>query len=189
MRVTGGGLKGRRLASIGGVSIRPTSDKVREAIFSMLGQDLTGWVVLDLFAGTGSLGIEAISRGASRAVFVENARESLGVLTRNLGLCAVVESGAAVILEWDITGGIPWNHPLMEGPFDLVFLDPPYREPVHLGVLRDLADSAHLARGAWVVVESSKKDNLPEAIGSLKMTDTRTYGDTRISLYICEATA
>jgi 16S rRNA (guanine966-N2)-methyltransferase len=130
MRITGGRLRGRRLASIGGASIRPTSDKVREAVFSMVGQDLTGWVVLDLFAGTGSLGIEAISRGASSAVFVENARDALRVLRRNLGLCSVLESGTAVVLEWDIRAGIPWRHPVLKGPFDLVFLDPPYREPV-----------------------------------------------------------
>jgi 16S rRNA (guanine966-N2)-methyltransferase len=177
------------LASIGGASIRPTSDKVREAVFSMVGQDLTGWVVLDLFAGTGSLGIEAISRGASSAVFVENARDALRVLRRNLGLCSVLESGTAVVLEWDIRAGIPWRHPVMKGPFDLVFLDPPYREPVRLGVLKDLAVSAHLSGGAWIVAESSKEETMPEAIGGLKMSDTRTYGDTRIALYSYEVTA
>jgi 16S rRNA (guanine966-N2)-methyltransferase len=183
MRITGGRLRGRRLASIGGASIRPTSDKVREAVFSMVGQDLTGWVVLDLFAGTGSLGIEAISRGASGAVFVENARDALKVLRRNLGLCSVLGSVTAVVLEWDIRTGIPWRHPMMKGPFDLVFLDPPYREPVRLGVLKDLAASAQLSGGAWIVAESSKKETLPETIGRLKMSDTRTYGDTRIALY------
>jgi len=189
MRITGGRLRGRRLASIGGASIRPTSDRVREAIFSIVGQDLTGWVVLDLFAGTGSLGIEAISRGASSAAFVENARDALRVLRRNLGLCSVYESGTTLVLEWDIGAGIPWNHPVMKGPFDLVFLDPPYREPLRLGVLKDLADSAPLSGGAWIVAESYKKETLPEAIGRLKMSDTRTYGDTRISLYHYEVTA
>jgi 16S rRNA (guanine966-N2)-methyltransferase len=189
MRITGGRLRGRRLASIGGASIRPTSDKVREAVFSMVGQDLTGWVVLDLFAGTGSLGIEAISRGASSAVFVENARDALRVLRRNLDLCSVLESGAAVVLEWDIRAGIPWRHRVMKGPFDLVFLDPPYREPVRFGVLKDLAASPHLSGGARIVAESSKKETMPEEIGRLKMYDTRTYGDTRIALYKYEVTA
>lgn len=189
MRVTGGRLKGRRLASIGGASIRPTSDKVREAIFSILGQDLTGWVVLDLFAGTGSLGIEAISRGASKAVFVENARDSLSVLKRNVGLCSVANSASAMVFEWDIRAGLPWDHPVMKRSFDLVFLDPPYREFVRLEILKDLAVSAHLSGGAWVVVESSKKETLPEAVGRLKMTGTRTYGDTRITFYTHEVTA
>lgn len=174
------------MTSIGGASIRPTSDKVREAIFSMLGQDLAGWVVLDLFAGTGSLGIEAISRGASSVVFVENARHSLRVLRQNLALLALVESGPAVVLEWDIRAGIPWNHPVMEGCFDLVFMDPPYREAVRFGVLKDLDTSSHLSDGAWVVVESSKKETLPQTVGRMKITDTRTYGDTSISLYIYE---
>jgi 16S rRNA (guanine966-N2)-methyltransferase len=189
MRITGGRIRGRRLASIGGTSIRPTSDRVREAIFSMLGQDLSGWVVLDLFAGSGSLGIEAISRGASRAVFVEKAPDSLRVLRRNLSICAVNDWATAVVLEWDIGTGIPWRHPVMKGPFDLVFLDPPYREPVRLGVLEDLAASAHLSGGAWIVAESSKKEAPAEAIGRLKMRDTRTYGDTRIALYRYEVTA
>ncbi len=189
MRITGGRLRGRRLASIGGASIRPTSGKVREAVFSMVGQNLTGWAVLDLFAGTGSLGIEAISRGASSAVFVENARDALRVLRQNLGLCSILESGTAVVLEWDIRAGIPWRHIVMKGLFDLVFLDPPYREPVRLGVLKDLAASAHLSDGAWIVAESSKKETLPEAIGRLKMSDTRDYGDTSIALFRYEVTA
>jgi 16S rRNA (guanine966-N2)-methyltransferase len=189
MRITGGRLKGRRLAPIGRAPIRPTSDKVREAIFSMVGQNLAGWWVMDLFAGTGSLGIESISRGASGAIFVESARDSLKVLKRNLGLCSVLESGTAVVLEWDIRAGIPWSHPVMKGPFDLVFLDPPYRESVRLGVLEDLAASAPLSGGAWIVVESSKKETLPATIGRLKMSDMRAYGDTKIALYSYEVTA
>lgn len=184
MRITGGRLRGRRLASIGGAPIRPTSDKVREALFSMVGQDLTGWGVLDLFAGTGSLGIEAISRGACSAVFVENAPDALKVLRRNLSLCAIREAGTVAVLQRDIRAGIPWSHPGMKGLFDLVFLDPPYREPVRIGVLEDLDASTHLRGGAWIVAESSKREVLPDAIGRLQMTDTRTYGDTRISLYI-----
>jgi 16S rRNA (guanine966-N2)-methyltransferase len=187
MRITGGRLRGRRLAPIGRAPIRPTSDRVREAIFSIVGQDLTDWVVLDLFSGTGAMGIEAISRGASRAVLVENGRDALRVLRRNLALCSVQEPGAAFVLEWDIRAGIPWNHHVMKGSFDLVFLDPPYREPVRLGVLKDLAASAPLSGGAWIIAESSRKEALPEAIGSLKMFDTRTYGDTKISLYSNEA--
>jgi 16S rRNA (guanine966-N2)-methyltransferase len=183
MRITGGRLKGRRLASVGRAPIRPTSDKVKEAVFSMVGQDLTGWLVLDLFAGSGSLGIEAISRGASSTVFVENGREALGVLRRNLALCSILEAGAAVVLDWDIRAGIPWRHPAMKGPFDLVFLDPPYREPVRLVILKELAASAHLSGGAWIVAESSKKETLPVEIGRLKMSDTRTYGDTRVALF------
>jgi 16S rRNA (guanine966-N2)-methyltransferase len=182
-------MRGRRLASIGRTSIRPTADRVREAIFSMVGQELTGWVVLDLFAGTGSLGIEALSRGASRAVFVEKARGSLKVLRRNLTICSLNESGTAMVLEWDISAGIPWHHPVMKGPFDLVFLDPPYREPVTLGVLEDLAASEHLSDDAWIVSESSKKEVPPKSIGRLEMSDTRSYGDTRIALYRCEAVA
>ena len=115
MRITGGHSKGRHLAPLKGLSIRPTSDKVRESIFNLIGQDLSGLNVLDLFSGTGSLGIEALSRGASWVLFIDNDPQSLNTIRKNLTLCHFEKMGA--LLKKDLRGGLPWKHPLMKKTF------------------------------------------------------------------------
>ena len=120
MRVIAGRLGGRKLVAPRGLSTRPTSDRVREALFSALGA-VTGARVLDLFAGTGALGVEAISRGAARAVFVESARPALAALRENLGALGLAESARVVPqLAERALGAV-----IAEGPFDLIFADPP----------------------------------------------------------------
>src|SRR5512139_37752 len=125
MRITGGRLRGRRLASFRGLEIRPTSDRVREAIFDLLGHHLAGERVLDLFAGTGSLRIEALSRGAAWALFIDRSPKALKLIVKNLKLCGL-ESQGAVLLK-DLLKGFPRRHRLLEEKMDLVFVDPPYR--------------------------------------------------------------
>jgi len=181
VRITGGELRGRHLAHFKGSRIRPTSDRVREAIFSLLGQDLSGVRVLDLFAGTGILGIEAISRGAQGAVFVDHSHESLRLIRRNLVLCGY--GGLGRVFQKDLTRGLPRRSVLMKGRFDLVFVDPPYRRDFLPPVLEDLAVGDILASPATVVVEVSKEDELPEGRGTLILVKTRTYGDTKICIY------
>ena len=100
MRITGGRSKSRRLSAVKGLNIRPSSDKIRETIFNLIGQDTGGLEVLDLFAGTGSLGIEALSRGASRAVFIDKSKSSIKIIQRNLQLCGFEKSG--FILKRDL---------------------------------------------------------------------------------------
>jgi 16S rRNA (guanine966-N2)-methyltransferase len=184
MRITGGQVKGRRLASLKGLNIRPSSDQVREAIFNIIGQDLSGLKVLDLFAGTGSLGLEALSRGAQRVVFIDNSKQSINLIKNNLDLCGFQRYGE--ILRRDLRKAPQQSQFLRGEIFDLVFLDPPYGKDLVPFLLKELPANEILSPLARVVAESSKSDRLPRSLGKLEMGDTRLYGDTRISIYACE---
>ena len=181
MRITGGQVKGRRLASLKGLDIRPSSDKVREAIFDIIGQEITVFQVLDLFAGTGSLGLEALSRGASRALFIDNSQQSVGLIKKNLILCGYESSGS--ILKKDLTRGLPWKYSLMKKKYNLVFFDPPYGKDLIPPLLRELIEREILAPSSCVVAESSKVDILPATLGKLQLVTTRIYGETKIGIY------
>jgi 16S rRNA (guanine966-N2)-methyltransferase len=183
MRITGGELRGRRLASFKGTLIRPTSDKVREAIFNLIGQEARGYRVVDLFAGTGALGIEALSRGARECLFVDNSLQALKLIRRNLALCGY--EARATILKKDLAGGLPagMGQPVGRGGVDLVFADPPYRKGYLAPLLRDLSASSFLSPDATVVVEAGKEERLPDGLGNLSAVKTRVYGDTVICIY------
>lgn len=181
MKVTGGMSKGRLLASIKGLYIRPTSSKVREAIFNLLGQDITGLIVLDLFAGTGSLGIEALSRGALSALFIDNSYLSIKSIKKNLRSCGFEDSGT--VLKRDIMRGLPFKHRFFQKGVDLVFIDPPYGRDYIPPVLKRLSDGEILATSAIVVTESLYDDKLPDKAGKLCLFDTRIYGETKIDMY------
>jgi 16S rRNA (guanine966-N2)-methyltransferase len=178
MRVVGGRLGGRRLRAVPGRETRPTSDRVREALFGALGARVEGARVLDLFAGTGALAIEALSRGASSAVLVEQSARAVEVIRANLdalGLTAaarVRRTRAEVYLRGQ-----------RDGPFDLVLLDPPYAAPVGLvaGLLGRLARTA-LAQGAVVVVEADARAEAPPWPPGLIPEAPRRYGDTALHL-------
>ena len=185
MRITVGQLKGRLMVPPRGLGIRPTSDQVREAIFNIIGQDLYGMKVLDLFAGTGILGLEALSRGASNVVFVDISPQSIKLIRKNLALCEHQDSG--VILRRDLRKGIRRIHILSKQVFDLVFLDPPYGKNFIPLILSGLSTMDILSNGSRVVVESSKTEKLPVYPESLEMVDARSYGDTKISFYAYEA--
>jgi 16S rRNA (guanine966-N2)-methyltransferase len=180
MRITGGEAKGRLLISPKGMDIRPTSDRVREAIFNIIGHDLSGLKVLDLFAGTGSLGLEALSRSAKLSVFIDNAQRSIKIIKKNLASCGYQESG--IILKRDLKKGISPNHPVLQQSFGLVFLDPPYGKNLIVPSLEKLSEGI-LSNEARVVAEFSKTEKLPHIIRNLEMADTRRYGDTRINIY------
>lgn len=186
MRITGGQSKGRLLASLKGLSIRPSSDKVREAVFNLLGQEITGLKVLDLFAGTGSFGLEALSRGALWAMFIDNSRHSINLIKKNLKLCNYESAG--FVLKWDLIRGLPWKNPLMGKKIDLVFIDPPYGKDLMVPVLSNLSDRGTLAPHSTVVAESSKNNTVPDRLGKLRLFDTRIYGDTRIDIFNYEDT-
>jgi 16S rRNA (guanine966-N2)-methyltransferase len=175
VRIVAGAAKGRRLIAPKGDDVRPTADRVKEALFSSLQPLVPGARVLDLYAGAGGLGLEALSRGAEQVTFVERANASLTALRRNIetvGLAGttVVAGEAARALRGDVPGG----------PFDLVFADPPYRLPK--AELADLlADIVgHLAPGATLVVERSARDGAPPWPPELSPGDPRRYGDTAL---------
>jgi 16S rRNA (guanine966-N2)-methyltransferase len=181
MRITGGQAKGRVLASLKGWNIRPTSDRVREAIFNLIGQDVTGFKVLDLFAGTGSLGIEALSRGASRVLFIDNSVQSIKLIKKNLARSGYEPLGS--VWKKDLTKGLPLKHPMLKEKFDLIFVDPPYEKEMIPPLLAELSDRDLLRSPAIAMAESFKTETLPEVLGKLQMVNSRIYGETKISIY------
>ena len=181
MRVVGGRCKGVRLASFRGRSIRPTSDKVREAVFNILANMLDlGSVgkVLDLFAGTGAMGIEALSRGAAGAVFVDSDQRAIGIIRKNLEASGLAAS--ARVLKRDFKSAVGCLSASGE-TFGLVFIDPPYDSSLAPVALEGLLDSGVLAHGGLVVVETSRMSPLGTAIG-YEVLDERRYGDTLVYL-------
>jgi 16S rRNA (guanine966-N2)-methyltransferase len=182
MRIISGRFKGLNLASVGAgdaaAHLRPTSDRVRESIFNLLqnggyGNPVAGAQVLDLFAGTGALGLEALSRGAENVVFVDDGRKSGGLIARNIELCHAAENtrlirrNAARLGDWDGT------------PFDLVFADPPYGKGLGEKALNAALAGGWLASDAIIVWEENSEQLAPKG---LTKVDARRYGDTWVNL-------
>ena len=181
LRVIGGTVGGRKLNTVKGLSTRPTSGRVKEALFNMLASEIRGREVLDLFAGTGSLGIEALSRGAERAVFVDKSARCCSVIRDNLVNTGF--TGSAEVYLMDFAEGIKFL--AREGrKFDLVFLDPPYNNKnIIQETLNLLEKNDIIETGGIIVVEHRKTGSLPERCGTLKVVDIRKYGDTMITIY------
>jgi 16S rRNA (guanine(966)-N(2))-methyltransferase RsmD len=179
VRIIAGRLKGRRLAAVRG-AIRPTADRVREAIFNILGPIVLEAQVLDLFAGTGALGIEALSRGAARAVFVENHASSLQVLRQNLAQCGLTD--VSQVLPQDAARALATLAAQGER-FGLIFLDPPYGKGLPGQILPLVARNNLLAQEGLVVVEHRRGEEMADNYQHLARRDERGYGDTVISLY------
>jgi 16S rRNA (guanine966-N2)-methyltransferase len=176
MRVVGGSLRGRALASPKSAAIRPTADRLRESLFNILahayGDPVTGARVLDLFAGTGALGIEALSRGAAFTLFVDQSADARALLRENataLGL-----GGTSRIFRRDATKLGP-AHPLE--PFSLAFLDPPYRQGLAQEALTSARDGGWLLPGALIVVEEATKAQFAAPEGFVEL-ERRAYDDT-----------
>jgi len=173
-RITGGSLGSRKLRSPKSSQVRPTPGRVKESLFSILMHRLEGARVLDLFAGTGAIGFEAASRGAASVVSVEGLREIAQVIeeeAKTLGVDGVVTVFQA-----------PAERALyrLEGPFDIVYLDPPYSDPVPLQLLRLLRERNLLAPGALVVYEHAAKRILPEIPG-YRSAREEVYGDVALA--------
>ncbi len=175
MRVIAGSYRGRRLQAPAGLDTRPTSDRVREALFSILGARVEGARVLDLFAGSGALGIEALSRGAAEATFVDSAAPAIRAIGANLA--AVGADGDVVRAEARRFLGAASRRARQ---YDLLFLDPPYRLAASLGGELSEALAAVMAPGAAVVAESDRRAPLEV---DLPLEDERRYGDTLIRIH------
>jgi 16S rRNA (guanine966-N2)-methyltransferase len=176
MRITGGTGRGRRLKVPAGPRVRPTSDKVKQALFNIIGNRIEGATFLDLFAGAGGIGIEALSRGAGRVVFVDDSRESLSAVRINVEQAGFADRAQLVFSKAESFLGKP------SGPYDIVFLDPPYA--MELGPLLGLiAESGILKPGCEVIAEHFKKQPSPPAAGTLTRYREARYGDTVLSFY------
>lgn len=183
MRVIGGTAGGRVLSAPKGSRIRPTSDRVKEALFSILTSrfgSIQGLSVLDVFAGTGNVGIEALSRGAEKVFFIDNHPESLQLIRKNL--IATGFEKKAELLRQDAIKGIDQLIALKES-FDIVFIDPPYREEELTGnVLQAISKSGLTTPGGVIAVETGSKTTLP-CPDQLSLLENRRYGDTSIWLF------
>ncbi|MFB6287031.1 MAG: 16S rRNA (guanine(966)-N(2))-methyltransferase RsmD [Candidatus Bipolaricaulia bacterium] len=180
MRITGGALGSRRLHVPRSADIRPMRDQVRAALFNILMDVVEDSVFLDLFAGTGSVGLEALSRGAAEAVFVDQGREALELLQRNVAELAVGDR--AHILAEDVFRALTQ---LSEADrrFDLVFVGPPYGAELAHQTLIQVADEDVLGPEAVVVTEIFKKESVNAEYGLLTRIDERLYGDNRLVFY------
>lgn len=175
MRVITGSARGRKLDTPKGSGTRPTAARVKEAIFSMLQFELEGARVIDLFAGSGQMGIEALSRGARFCAFVDADKESVDCIRRNLAHTRLGEHArifAAEASAW-LSG--------QKGPFDIAFLDPPYQKGVMEAVLPQVA--ALIAPGGAIICEAASNEALPEQAGDVPLYRAYRYGKTRITVY------
>ncbi len=177
MRIIAGEFKGRRLRSPEDGRVRPTSDKVKEAVFSMLLPYLHDSTAVDLFAGTGSLGLEAISRGARMVYFADRDRRSIALVRENVAHCRAEER--SVILCSDYKDTLR----RLQGPVDIVFLDPPYDAGFLTDALGEIDARGILSEGAVVVAEHSVRESLPETFGRLTKIKSKKYGKIGITLY------
>ncbi|MBQ9414382.1 MAG: 16S rRNA (guanine(966)-N(2))-methyltransferase RsmD [Clostridia bacterium] len=176
MRIITGKAKGRRLQTLPGEGVtRPTAERVKESVFSALQFEMEGREVLDLFAGSGQMGLEALSRGAARCVFVDENRDACEIVRQN-----AVLTGLDALADVCKTDAFAFCHANMR-PFDLAFLDPPYRAGLLPGALE--AVSRFLRVGGVAVCETDDQTTLPDAVGTLVLEKERRYGKTRVWFY------
>lgn len=185
MRIVGGSARGRRLFAPGrqfGQSVRPTADRAREALFNIIRNQVVGRPVLELFAGTGALGLEALSRGAASAVFIEGNRAVAELTRRNIDLCGF--RGQAQLLVHDLAKGVGFLAELAPSSgFGLIILDPPYASGLADKVLTEVALLAILSSDGLVVAEVGRKETLPEQVGTLRCYTHRRYGEAVFWFY------
>ena len=175
MRIITGSARGRRLLTLEGEDVRPTTERVKEALFSILQFQIEGRRVLDLFAGSGQLGLEALSRGAERAVFVDSARAAVACVRRNVETLRMDGRCQVLACDWRAAA-----QRLAGGGFDLVFIDPPYRMENTGEMCAALLDAGALAAACLLVVEH-RRGRLPDVDGRFETLQTRRYGDTEIT--------
>ena len=182
MRVIAGSLKGRRLKAPSWEGLRPTSDALRETLFNVLAPRVGGARVLDGFAGTGALGIEALSRGAAHVVFLEHDARAHALIAANLELCRIAEACAIIRASLD-RGLVMLRSDPGFAPFDIVLLDPPY-DQADVTMLETLtgADSV-LAADGLVVLEHSRRHPAPGSAGRLVLTRRLVSGDSALAFY------
>ena len=182
MRVIGGSARGLQLAGFAGREIRPTPDRVREALFSILYSKrgpLTGCAVLDLFAGSGALGIEALSRGARHAWFIDSSRSAVDTIRQNLARCGLADR--ATVIMADLWGALPRLGG--DGPFDLLFADPPYSAGHAPRLLVEVSRLGLLATDGLLCLETAPADPVPAQVGNLFVLDRRRYGTTMLHFF------
>ena len=176
MRIIAGRFKGRSLVTPTWTGLRPTSDRLRETLFNVLSPDVPGARVLDVFAGTGAVGLEALSSGAVAVTFVEQDRRAVALIRQNLARCAVAEGCAIVARE----AAEALRSDRLD-LFDIVFLDPPYTSTARDAVM--LQAAAHVAEDGVLVLEHAHRETPPPSVGALHLARTLRQGDSSLAFY------
>lgn len=178
MRVVSGKYGGRPLKTLDGKTTRPTTDKVKGAIFNMIGPYFDDGRVLDLYAGSGSLGIEAVSRGMESAVLVEKDRRAQAIVAENIAMTK--EVARFELLKMESSRALEQ----LTGPFDLVLLDPPYAKEQIIADIEKMAERKLLSEDIMVVCETDKSVDLPEEIADLGIWKQKIYGISKVTVYV-----
>jgi 16S rRNA (guanine966-N2)-methyltransferase len=176
MRIVAGTLKGRRIDAPSWDGLRPTSDKLRETLFNVLAARIEGARVLDGFAGTGAVGIEALSRGAAHVTFIERDDRAIALIEANLARCGITDRYAIIRARFAGT-----DRARIPGPFDIIFLDPPYGATELVSAIE--AAEPFVEQETLLVIEHARRDASPESAGSLVRTRLLTSGDSALSFY------
>lgn len=183
MRVVSGDLKGRILKAVPGTSTRPTTDKVKESLFNMIGPYFTGGIGLDLFAGSGGLGIEALSRGLDKVLFVDREPKAIHIVNENLKSCGLEEK--AEVYRNDSIRALKAIKKRSLA-FDYIFLDPPYKKQQLVRLLEFISKENLVLEDGLIICEHGSDIQLPPNVGRLKQTRNEKYGIIGITLYKCD---
>ena len=183
MRVTAGTLKNRKIKSREGRETRPTLERIKEAIFSIIGDKVVDAKFLDLYSGTGNVAIEALSRGAKRAVMIEQDKEALRIIIDNIDTLGLTNVSRAY--KNDVSRAIEILGRKNE-KFDIIFLDPPYKENISISTIEKVSENNILAEGGIIISEHSIYEKMPEKIGNFVKYDERNYNKKIVTFYCYE---
>ena len=182
MRIIGGEFRGRKIKQPEFETVRPTKDRIREAVFNMIAGKTNGSLVLDLFAGSGAYGLEALSRGAARAVFVEKDKRCSRIIEENLRTLGIEEEEKDIIIIKDTFDFIENIEKTRKG-FDLIFSDPPYNKGMAKKILIKVNQYDILNPSGLLIIEHHAAESLPEEEGNVSILKQKTYGDISVSVY------
>lgn len=174
MRVITGSARGRKLKTPANYDIRPTTDNVKEAVFNIIQFEVEGRRILDLFAGTGQMGIECLSRGAASCVFVDRDREALKIIRDNLKACGL----EGTVMQEDSVGYLDRC-----GRFDVIFVDPPYDSGLYDAVIQKINKVDILTQGGIIICESRRESSMPEVSAPYAKAKEYAYGKVKITIY------
>ena len=180
LRIIAGHAKGKKIITPKGLEIRPTTDRVKEAIFNIISTHISDSIVLDLFAGTGNLGLEALSRGAKKAYFIDNSMSSMKIIVENINKISLVDS--SIIKRTEALKALD-EFASMGTKFDIIFLDPPYGKGLLIPCMKVIEDMQILAKDGIIVVEHNQSELIQWDYKYLKVFKEKKYGNVMISIY------
>lgn len=183
MRVIAGLFKGRKLERIETPGIRPTSDRVKEAMFSILNDNILDSIFLDLFAGSGGVGIEAYSRGAAEVVFIDSNPDSIKILKKNLAKIGLMEDIEVYNTDYKIAISKLGSR---AKKFDIIFIDPPYNKSIPVEAINKIYEKNILSRNGIIIIEHDIKELMPEKVNIYELHKRKKYGNTQLSFYMID---